>query len=132
MRGAAASFDRALADRTSALAAELGRLEVRCRAISRERQRDRRALWAVIAGVLGAYALLVVLLLRPAEPVVVHEQTPIVVPVPTVVTAPAPVETPKDAPKDAPKPPETGSAAAPDSKKHPMQVKTQGAPVKRN
>ena len=134
MRGTAASVDRALAERTNALATELGRLEVRCRAIARERQRHRLALWAVIAGVLAANALLVWLLVRPAEPIIVHEQTPVVVPVPTAV--PVPPAPPADVPRASGLgPPETGSNSEPakptQTPKHPVTPKTQGAPVKR-
>ncbi|MEO7732551.1 MAG: hypothetical protein ABIY55_16400 [Kofleriaceae bacterium] len=71
-RAASAGIDRAIADRLRGLSAELERLEQRTRAASRavteQRDADRRVLWIVVAGVVLANALLVVLLLRKPEP----------------------------------------------------------------
>jgi hypothetical protein len=70
-RAAAAGIDRAIGDRLRALTVELERLEQRTRAASRavveQRDGDRRILWAVVAGIVLANALLVVLLLRRPE-----------------------------------------------------------------
>jgi len=67
-RVAAAGIDRAIGERLRALTGELERIEQRARAASRavaeQREADRRILWAVVAGIVLANALLVVLILR--------------------------------------------------------------------
>lgn len=72
-RAASAGIDRAIAERLRLLSAEIERIEQRARAASRavteQREEDRRVLWIVVAGVVLANALLVVLLLRKPEPV---------------------------------------------------------------
>jgi hypothetical protein len=76
-RAASAGIDRAVADRLRALTAELERLEQRARAASRavveQRERDRRVLWILVAGVVLANALLVAVLLRKPDVVPVAE-----------------------------------------------------------
>jgi hypothetical protein len=76
-RAAAAGIDRAIGDRLRALTVELERLEQRTRAASRavveQRDGDRRILWAVVAGIVLANALLVVVLLRRPEAAPVAE-----------------------------------------------------------
>lgn len=76
-RAATAGIDRAIAERLRALTGEIERLEQRtkaaARAVAEQRAVDRRVLWAVVAGVVLANALLVVLLVRKPEPVVVSE-----------------------------------------------------------
>jgi hypothetical protein len=73
-RVAAQGIDRAITERLRSLTLEIERLEQRTRAASHavveRRDQDRRILWAVIAGIVLANALLVVLLLRkpPAAP----------------------------------------------------------------
>jgi hypothetical protein len=72
-RAASSGIDRAIADRLRLLSAEIERIEQRARAAARavtdQREADRRVLWIVVAGVVLANALLVVLLLRKPEPV---------------------------------------------------------------
>ena len=71
-RATLTSVDRALGDqiaaRIASLTAELARLEQRTRAaatgVQRERSTDRRLLWAVLAGIVGANVLLAVVLRR--------------------------------------------------------------------
>ncbi|HEX3480141.1 MAG TPA: hypothetical protein VHT91_34215 [Kofleriaceae bacterium] len=85
-RAAATGIDRAIGDRLRALTAELERLEQRARAASRaaaeQREADSRLLWAVVAGIVLANALLVVLILRKpaaapvAEPVRIDAAAP--------------------------------------------------------
>jgi hypothetical protein len=76
-RAAGAGIDRAIADRLRGLGAEIERIEQRARAaaraVSEQREADRRVLWIVVAGVVLANALLVMLLLRRPEPVRVPE-----------------------------------------------------------
>lgn len=76
-RAAATGIDRAIGDRLRGLTAELERLEQRTRAASRavveQREADRRILWAVVAGIVLANALLVVLILRKPEAAPVAE-----------------------------------------------------------
>jgi hypothetical protein len=83
-RAAAAGIDQAIAERLRGLTAELERLEQRARAASRaaaeQRETDRRALWAVVAGVVIANVLLVILVLRKPE----------VAPVPEAIRVEAP------------------------------------------
>src|SRR3954465_14765093 len=73
-RAAATGIDRAIGDRRRALTPGLERIEQRARAASRavveQRDADRRILWAVVAGIVLANALLVGLILRkpPAAP----------------------------------------------------------------
>jgi hypothetical protein len=102
MRAANAGVDRAIADRLKALTGEIERLEQRARAASRavadHQAVDRRVLWAVVAGVVLANALLVLLLLRKPE----------VAPAPAV--EPVRIETAQPAPVAAPDP-AAGSAA---------------------
>jgi hypothetical protein len=78
-RVAAQGIDRAISDRLRALTLEIERLEQRARAASRavveQRDQDRRILWAVVAGIVLANALLVVLLLR--KPAAVPAAEPI-------------------------------------------------------
>lgn len=108
-RAAATGIDRAIGDRLRALTAELERIEQRARAASRavveQREADRRILWAVVAGIVLANALLVVLVLRRPEAAPVAE--------PVRLDAPAPSAAPA-APGATPDPagPATGSAAA--------------------
>jgi hypothetical protein len=70
-RAANTGVDRAIADRLRALTGEIDRLEQRARAASRavaeHQATDRRALWAVVAGVVIANALLIVLLFRKPD-----------------------------------------------------------------
>jgi hypothetical protein len=95
VRATASGIDRAITDqvgaRLTALTGEIARLEARTRAAARavadERMGDRRLLWAVIAGIVVANALLVVLLLRrptvvqvPAEPTKVDLAPPAAAP----------------------------------------------------
>ncbi|HEX3758628.1 MAG TPA: hypothetical protein VHW23_07970 [Kofleriaceae bacterium] len=76
-RAATTGIDRAIGDRLRALTVELERIEQRTRAASRavveQREADRRILWAVVAGIVLANALLVVLILRKPEAVPVAE-----------------------------------------------------------
>lgn len=78
-RAAATGIDRAIGDRLRALTTELERIEQRARAASRavveQREADRRILWAVVAGIVLANALLVVLILRKPEVAPVAEPT---------------------------------------------------------
>lgn len=80
-RAASAGIERGIAERLRALTSELDRLEQRVRAASRvvieQRAADRRLSWVAIAGVVLANALLVALLLRPAQPVVVPAPEPV-------------------------------------------------------
>jgi len=76
-RAATGGLDRAIGDRLRALTVEIERLEQRTRAASRavveQREGDRRILWAVIAGIVLANALLVVLILRRPDAAPVAE-----------------------------------------------------------
>jgi hypothetical protein len=110
-RAAATGIDRAIGDRLRALTAELERIEQRARAASRavvdQRGADRRILWAVVAGIVLANALLVVLILRKPEAAPVAE--------PIRLDAPAqPAAVPAAAPSATPDPagPAAGSAGA--------------------
>jgi hypothetical protein len=89
-RAAGSGIDRAIAERLRALTAEIDRLEQRTRAASRaiteQREGDRRVLWVVVAGVVIANALLVALLLRKPEPAPVAE--PIRIEAPSAASAP--------------------------------------------
>lgn len=102
-RATAGGVDRAIADqlgaRLTALTAEIAKLEARTRAAARavadERTGDRRLLWAVVAGIVLANALLVALLVRrptavpvPAEPAKVELTAPSAA-APTPVPEPA-------------------------------------------
>ena len=93
-RAASGGLDRAIGDRLRALTTELERLEQRARAASRavveQRETDRRLLWAVVAGVVLANALLVVLILRRPEAAAVAE--------PIRIDAPPQVQPPSAAP----------------------------------
>jgi hypothetical protein len=110
-RAASTGIDRAIGDRLRALTAELERIEQRARAASRavveQRGADRRILWAVVAGIVLANALLVVLILRKPEAAPVAE--------PIRLDAPAqPAAVPAAAPGATPDPavPAAGSAGA--------------------
>ena len=109
-RAAATGIDRAIGDRLRALTAELERIEQRARAASRavveQREADRRILWAVVAGIVLANALLVVLILRRPEAVPVAEPVRLDAPAPSAAAPAAPGATPD------PAGPATGSAAA--------------------
>jgi hypothetical protein len=76
-RAASSGIDRAIAERLRLLSAEIERIEQRARAAARavteQREADRRVLWIVVAGVVLANALLVMLLLRKPESVRVPE-----------------------------------------------------------
>jgi hypothetical protein len=93
-RAASGGLDRAIGDRLRALTTELERLEQRARAASRavveQRETDRRLLWAVVAGVVLANALLVALILRRPEAPPVAE--------PIRIDAPPQVQPPSAAP----------------------------------
>ena len=88
------TVDRALADQITArlrtLAAELDRLEQRTRtaanSVKRERSIDRKILWLVVAGIIGANVLLVLLYVRGPDTVVA--------PPPEPLRIEAPVQTP--------------------------------------
>ncbi|HEX4421528.1 MAG TPA: hypothetical protein VH165_26615 [Kofleriaceae bacterium] len=71
LRAANAGVDRAIVDRLRGLTTEIDRIEQRARAAARavaeHREADRRMLWAVIAGIVLANALLVAVLLRRPE-----------------------------------------------------------------
>lgn len=103
MRAANAGVDRAIADRLKALTGEIERLEQRTRAASRaiadHHAADRRVLWAVVAGVVIANALLVLLLLRKPEVA------------PPAAVEPVRVETAQPAPVEPPAAVPAGSAA---------------------
>jgi hypothetical protein len=109
-RAAATGIDRAIGDRLRALTVELERIEQRARAASRavveQREADRRILWAVVAGIVLANALLVVLILRRPEAAQVAE--------PIRLDAPAPSPAAPAVPGAAPDPagPAGGSAAS--------------------
>jgi hypothetical protein len=109
-RAAAAGIDRAIGDRLRALTAELERIEQRARAASRavveQRAADRRILWAVVAGIVLANALLVVLILRKPDAAPVAE--PIRLDAPAQPAAPAPAPSAMPEPAGAP----AGSGAA--------------------
>ena len=91
-RAAATGIDRAIGDRLRALTTELERIEQRARVASRavveQREADRRILWAVVAGIVLANALLVVLILRKPEAAPVAEPVRLDAPSPSAV-APA-------------------------------------------
>jgi hypothetical protein len=76
-RAATAGLDRAIGDRLRALTVEIERLEQRTRAASRavveQREGNRRILWALVAGIVLANALLVVLILRRPDATPVAE-----------------------------------------------------------
>jgi hypothetical protein len=99
-RAAATGIDRAIGDRLRALTAELERIEQRARAASRavveQREADRRILWAVVAGIVLANALLVVLILRKPDAAPVAEPIRLDAPA-QPATAPAPSATPDPA-----------------------------------
>ncbi|MEJ7601034.1 MAG: hypothetical protein WKG01_24235 [Kofleriaceae bacterium] len=93
-RATLSSIEHALGDqitaRMSALAGELARLEQRTRAaatsVQRARSTDRKLLWAVLAGIVGANVLLaVVLVRRPSE---------IIAPAPEPLRVELPIATP--------------------------------------
>ena len=89
------AVDRALTEQISTrlrtLAAELDRLEQRTRTaangVKREAAVNRKILWAVVAGIVGANVLLVLLFLPPPEPLRI--ETPAVIPDAGVDAAPA-------------------------------------------
>lgn len=114
-RAAGSGIDRAIADRLRGLTVELERLEQRTRAASRavteQREGDRRVLWIVVAGVVLANALLVALLLRKPDVAPVAE--------PIRIEAPAPSTA---QPVDPAQPPTSPSAGTADS------ISTAGAP----
>src|SRR5215475_4804754 len=102
-RAAATGIDRAIGDRLRALTAELERIEQRARAASRavveQREADRRILWAVVAGIVLANALLVVLILRKPDAAPVAEPIRLDAPAqpaaaPAASATPDPVGTP--------------------------------------
>lgn len=103
MRAANAGVDRAIADRLKALTGEIERLEQRARAASRavveQQAGDRRVLWAVVAGVVLANALLVLLLVRKPEAL------------PPAAVEPVRIETAQPAPSEPPAVVPAGSAA---------------------
>jgi hypothetical protein len=140
VRGVAASVERALGSRVAAVAEEIGRLEARTRAVSRQlatrERRDRVITWALFAGVVVANALLLLLVVRgphevpgdasagassPGIPAVAEPQEP----PPTVVPEVAPPPVPQAAE------PAAGSGGAAPPGKHPPVGKTYGAPGKR-
>ena len=101
-RAAAGGIDRAIGDRLRALTTELERLEQRTRAASRaaveQRAADRRILWAVVAGIVLANALLVVLILRKPDPAPAAEPIRLdAAAQPAEPSAPAPGATPDPA-----------------------------------
>jgi hypothetical protein len=100
-RAAATGIDRAIGDRLRALTTELERIEQRTRAASRavveQRDADRRILWAVVAGIVLANALLVVLILRKPEAAPVAEPIRLDAPAPSPAAPPAPSATPDPA-----------------------------------
>jgi hypothetical protein len=117
-RAAAAGVDRAIGDRLRALTTELERIEQRARAASRavveQREADRRILWAVVAGIVLANALLVVLILRKPEAAPVAEPVRIDAPAPSAAVPAAGSATPDPAGPSAASqgaPEATGSAA---------------------
>ncbi|HEY0478081.1 MAG TPA: hypothetical protein VGD37_11200 [Kofleriaceae bacterium] len=99
-RAATAGLDRAIGDRLRALTVEIERLEQRTRAASRavveQREGNRRILWALVAGIVLANALLVVLIVRRpdaapvAEPVRLDAASQPVEPAPGAVPPAAP------------------------------------------
>jgi hypothetical protein len=119
-RAAAAGIDRAIGDRLRALTTELERIEQRARAASRavveQREADRRILWAVVAGIVLANALLIVLILRKPEAAPVAEPIRLDAPAPSATAPAAPSATPDPAgptaaSQGAPAPEPAGSAA---------------------
>lgn len=100
-RAAATGIDRAIGDRLRALTAEIERIEQRTRAASRavveQREADRRILWAVVAGIVLANALLVVLILRKPEAAPVAEPVRLDASAPSPAAAAAPSATPDPA-----------------------------------
>lgn len=100
-RAAATGIDRAIGDRLRALTAELERIEQRARAASRavveQREADRRILWAVVAGIVLANALLVVLILRKPEAAPVAEPIRLEVPAQPAAAPAVPSATPDPA-----------------------------------
>jgi hypothetical protein len=115
-RAANAGLDRAIADRLRGLTTELDRLEQRIRAASRataeRRERDRGVLWAVVAGIVLANALLVALLLRRPDTAPVAEPIRIEAPAAeaTPPSGPAQGKAPAVGPGDTAPPVATGSA----------------------
>ena len=119
-RVAAQGIDRAIGERLRALTLEIERLEQRTRAASRavveQRDRDRRLLWAVVAGIALANALLVVLVLRKpagapaAEPIRLESTSPQSTTDPA--PSPAPAEDPAGATVESQAPMGAPSAAA--------------------
>jgi len=90
--------EKALVDqvgvRVNAIATELGRVEARARALARtateDRTRQRALLWAILAGIIGANALLAVLLLRDGGSSAAPQPATFAPPPPVpAVTAPA-------------------------------------------
>ncbi len=108
-RAASAGVDKAIAERLSALTAEIGRIEARAkaaaRAVGEQRETDRRVLWIVAGGVVLANVLLVALWLRkpdapppPAPEPVKVEPAPVAAPPPAPpVVEPAAQPPPVDA-----------------------------------
>jgi len=101
-RAAATGIDHAIGDRLRALTGELERIEQRARSASRavveQREADRRILWAVVAGIVLANALLVVLILRKPEAAPVAEPIRIDAPAqPAAAAAPGPIPDPAGA-----------------------------------
>ena len=137
-RAGTAGIDRAIGDRLRALTAEIERIEQRTRAASRaaaeQREADRRILWAVVAGIVLANALLVVLILRRPEAPPVAE--PIRIDPPPSAIAQPPAEgaapTTPTTPDPAQVAPAAGGAASPASGTAPAggaaQTGTGGAP----
>jgi hypothetical protein len=97
-RAAATGIDRAIGDRLRALTTELERIEQRARAASRavveQREADRRLLWAVVAGIVLANALLVVLILRKPAAAPVAEPVRLDAPAPSAAAPAAGSATP--------------------------------------
>jgi hypothetical protein len=128
-RAADAGIDRAIADRLTALTAEIGKLELRARAASRavaeQREGDRRVLWIVVAGIVLANVMLVAIWLRKPELPPVPEPVRIeavgppagstVTPAPSVAPEPTvdAVTHADSATGSAKPPPAAGSAAKP-------------------
>jgi hypothetical protein len=104
-RAAGSGIDRAIADRLRGLTAELERLEQRTRAASRavteQREGDRRVLWIVVAGVVLANALLVALLLRKPDAAPVAEPIRIEAPAASTAQPADPTQAPATSPPAA-------------------------------
>jgi len=134
-RAASAGVDKAIAERLSALTAEIGRLETRtkaaARAVADQRENDRRIMWIIAAGVVLTNVLLVALWLRkpdappPPEPVQVQPApAPVVAPPPQ----PAPTPTPAQVEPAAGSAAGSGSAAAAELPKDP-KVAPKASPI---